>query len=101
MDEAKKPDIEKGKNEVALDESKLLHIKIYAPYKVYYDSIAYSISATNDKGLFDILPKHHNFITLLNKGEIIVRNDKGEETFSIERGIMHVKESRVIVFLDV
>lgn len=78
-----------------------MHAKVYAPFKVYFDGIANSISAVNDTGVFDVLPRHHNFMTLLNEGEIIVRTDRGEEKIKITRGIMHVKADEVIVFLDV
>lgn len=78
-----------------------MHVKIYAPFKVYFDGNAHSISATNDTGPFDILPRHHNFMTLLNSGDIVVRTDRGEERVPIARGIMHVKADDVIVFLDV
>lgn len=78
-----------------------MHVKVYAPFKTYFDGIADSISAANDTGPFDILPRHHNFMTLLSACDIIVRSDQGEEKISIARGIMHVKADRVIVFLDV
>ncbi len=78
-----------------------MHIKVYAPFKIYFDGMAKSISAVNDTGPFDILPKHHNFMTLLNAGDIIVRSESGEEKVSISHGIMHVKADRVVVFLDV
>ena len=78
-----------------------MHVKVYAPFKTYFNGIANSISAVNDTGPFDILPKHHNFMTLLSTCDIIVRSDRGEEKVTIARGIMHVKANRVIVFLDV
>lgn len=78
-----------------------LKVKVYAPFKVYYDGPADSISAVNATGPFDILGKHHNFMTLLNTGDIVVRNNEGEEKISITRGIMHVKANEIVVFLDV
>ncbi|MEK7603301.1 MAG: hypothetical protein AAB459_03605 [Patescibacteria group bacterium] len=78
-----------------------MHVKVYAPFKTYYDDDAFSISAVNDTGPFDILPKHHNFMTLLSAGDVVVRNDSGEERVTIGQGIMHVKADEVIVFLDV
>lgn len=82
-------------------DGKSMHVKVYAPFKVYYDDVANSISAINATGPFDILPKHHNFMTLLSEGDIIVRSDNGEDKISINRGIMHVKADDVVVFLDV
>jgi F0F1-type ATP synthase epsilon subunit len=78
-----------------------MHVKVYAPFKVYFDGEAKSISAVNDTGPFDILPSHHNFITLLDSCEIVVRTEKDEEKIKINRGIMHVKADEVVVFLDV
>ncbi len=78
-----------------------MHVKVYAPFKTYFNGIANSISAVNETGPFDILPKHHNFMTLLIPCDIIVRSDQGDEKIAISRGIMHVKANRVIVFLDV
>jgi F0F1-type ATP synthase epsilon subunit len=86
--------------EVEVPEGKM-HVKVYAPFKTYFNGVADSISAVNDTGPFDILPKHHNFMTLLSPCDIVVRSDQGEEKVTITRGIMHVKADRVIVFLDV
>lgn len=89
------------KKSSAAGDGKHMHIKVYAPFKVYFDGDAKSISAVNDTGPFDILPRHHNFMTLLNTCDIIVRTDNGEEAVPIQRGVMHVKADEVIVFLDV
>lgn|SRR3990167_4658536 len=79
-----------------------MHVKVYAPFKVYFDGEATSISAVNETGPFDILPKHHNFMTLLSTGDIVVRTkDDKEEKIAINRGIMHVKADEIVVFLDV
>ena len=78
-----------------------IYVKVYAPYRVYFEGEANSISAASQTGNFDILPRHHNFITLLVACDIIVRTSTHEETIRIQGGIMHVKANRVIVFLDV
>ena len=79
-----------------------MRVKIYAPFKVYFDGMAKSITASNRIGPFDVLPQHHSFISLLESGEVLVRA-QGKEDFkmSINRGIMHVKADFVRVFLDV
>jgi F0F1-type ATP synthase epsilon subunit len=79
-----------------------MHIKVYSPYRIYFDKEGcQSITGINDTGPFDILPRHHNFMTLLNSGELTVHAGNDVERFSISRGIMHVKADRVVVFLDV
>lgn len=78
-----------------------MYVKVYAPFHVYFDGDAQSLSAVNDTGAFDVLPHHKNFMTLLNAGDIIVRTARGEEKIPIARGIMHVKADKVVVFLDI
>lgn len=78
-----------------------MHVKVYSPFKVYFNGVALSISAVNDTGPFDILPQHHNFITLLNPCDVRVRTEKSDEKIQINKGVMHVKADQVIVFLDV
>jgi len=80
-----------------------MHIKVYSPFKIYFDDLGTSISAANDTGEFDILAGHHKFLTLLSACDIVIQTQNGEggEKIKIDRGIMYVKEDRVTVFLDV
>jgi F0F1-type ATP synthase epsilon subunit len=78
-----------------------IHIKVYSPFKTYFNENAYSISAVNATGAFDVLPKHHNFMTLLNPCELVIDGLNGPVRVRIARGIMHVKADSVVVFLDV
>lgn len=79
-----------------------MHIKVYSPFKTYFDEDAFSISAMNATGPFDILPRHHNFLTLLGTGEMMIRPVRGiEQKIRISGGLMHVKADRVTVFLDI
>ncbi len=81
---------------------KNMRVKVYSPFRSYYDGQALSISAVNATGPFDILPKHHNFISLLSPCDLIVRTMKeGAKKIIISGGVMHVKADQVIVFLDV
>lgn len=79
----------------------MLHVKVYSPFKTYFDENVYSVSAVNATGPFDVLPRHHYFMTLLNPCEIVLQTERGEGKIRIARGIMHVKADKVVVFLDV
>lgn len=89
------------KKESRVGDGKYMHVKVYAPFKTYFDGEAVSISAENDTGPFDILPKHHNFMTLLGACDVVVCSDRGEERIPIQRGMMHVKADEIVVFLDI
>jgi F0F1-type ATP synthase epsilon subunit len=78
-----------------------IHVKLYSPYQVYYDGEAESVSAENDTGPFDVLPRHHNFITLLNPCEVEIKAKTGDKRIKIARGVMHVHRNNVTIFLDV
>lgn len=86
----------KGQNKLSM------RAKVYSPFRDYYDGPAFSVSAVNDTGPFDVLPKHHNFISLLSPCELMIRTvNSGDQKIIISGGIMHVKADQVIVFLDV
>lgn len=77
-------------------------VKVYAPFKIYFDAHAKSVSATNATGPFDILPGHHNFISLLKPCRLKVRGTNNEDfSLDITKGLIHVKTDKVTVFLDV
>jgi F0F1-type ATP synthase epsilon subunit len=76
-------------------------IKVYAPFKVYYEGEGYRVSAVNATGPFDILPHHHNFLCMLLPCDLEVESPDGVKTYKIQRALMYVKSERVVVFLDV
>lgn len=79
-----------------------MRIKVYSPFKTYFDAEGYSISAINLTGPFDILPHHHNFLTLLSPGEMMIDAVRGgKQRIRISGGLMHVKADKVTVFLDI
>ena len=82
----------------------IFHLKVYAPFNVYFDGEVKSVSAVNSTGPFDVLANHHNFLTLLNPCDITIRKDEqGAEpiVIKISKGIMQIKKNDVVVFLDV
>ncbi len=76
-------------------------VKVYAPFKVYYEGEAYSLSAKNDTGPFDILPKHHNFLCMLVPCELIIEAPAGQKIIKIHRALLHVKADKTTIFMDV
>lgn len=77
-------------------------VKVYAPFQVYFEGDAFSVSAENATGPFDILPRHHNFLCMLLPCTLIVQPVEGDKKkIKIHRALMHVKADRVVVFMDV
>ena len=77
-------------------------VKVYAPFQMFYEGEAFSLTAENETGPFDILPKHHNFLCMLVPCELIVHTiDDETKVIKISRALMHVKSEKVTVFVDV
>ena len=105
---AVKGEVEQDQDKAAADYSNketgalTMTVKVHSPFHDYYDGLAFSVSAENATGPFDILPKHHNFISLLLPCDLVIRTlNSGEQKIQISGGIMHVKADELIVFLDV
>ena len=80
----------------------IMAVKVYAPFQVYFEGDAFSVSAVNATGPFDILPKHHNFLCMLVPCTLTVQPVEGTaKSIKIHRALMHVKADRVVVFMDV
>ena len=84
-----------------VDGKPVMELKIYSPFKTYFNEHAFSVSAVNATGAFDVLPHHHNFVSLLNNCEIAVQAPTGQKRIRISGGLMHVQADKVKVFLDV
>lgn len=102
-DEASTPqEVESEKPATTHDGKPIMAVKVYAPFQVYFEGDAYSVSAVNDTGPFDILPRHHNFLCMLVPCNLVVKPVEGNpKTIKIHRALMHVKADRVVVFIDV
>lgn len=78
-----------------------MQVKVYAPFKVYFEGEASSVSAVNATGPFDVLPHHHNFLCMLVPCNLVIASPAGNKTIKISRALMHVKADSVVVFMDV
>lgn len=77
-------------------------VKVYAPFKVYFEGEAFSVSAVNATGPFDVLPHHHKFLCMLVPCTLNVQAADGTaQNIKVNRALMHVKADRVVVFMDV
>lgn len=102
-DEEAKSEATETEQTVARPDGKpAMAVKVYAPFQVYFEGEARSVSAINATGPFDILPRHHNFLCMLVPCDLVIEPLEGRaRTIKIHRALMHVKSDRVVVFMDV
>lgn len=59
-----------------------------------------SVTSYNDKGIFDILPEHESFISLIKNSVIIHKNKKENQEIKIDNGVVRVYENHVIFYIN-
>jgi len=78
-----------------------LTVAVKSLKKSYFEGNALSITSLNDKGEFDVLPEHTNFISLIRNYVIIDKGQKAEQKFVVSNGILRVKDNKVDVFIEI
>lgn len=82
-------------------EPKTFKLKVFSPFENYYEGDAFSLSAKNETGPFDILSDHANFISLISAGEVVIQGPFGVRSFKLNRGILKVHNNFVVLFANV
>lgn len=62
---------------------------------------ASAISSLNDKGPFDVLGQHANFISLIKRAVIVHLPNKQEKRIELESGVLKVKNNIVEVYVGI
>lgn len=78
-----------------------LRVLIKSRTKVYFDGRAQSLTSNNDKGVFDVLPQHANFISIIKDFIIVDKGMTTEQKFTIKNGVLSVQANKVDIYLDV
>lgn len=86
-------------------ETEKLKVVARAPFKLYYEGLAESVTALNAVGQFDILPGHADFFSVLDPGEIVIgtetkNNSEEPISFNITNGIITVRDNEVLLFVN-
>jgi F0F1-type ATP synthase epsilon subunit len=68
---------------------------------VLFKGNALTVSSYNQKGKFDVLKEHANFISLIQKEIIIVKPDGTQKTVTVGNGVMRVAGNIVDIYLGV
>lgn len=83
-----------------------LFISIKSPEKTIFEGIVTGVSSFNDRGPFDILSEHENFITIVKKKLVIYPLQKSADgknfmEWEIDQGVLKVRENKVNVFFGI
>ncbi len=79
-----------------------IYLKVQTKEGIIFEGRVRSLSSFNEKGRFDILPQHANFISLIHKS-LFIRPEDQDKTLKIDfdTALLRVKENRIEVYIGV
>ncbi|HQU08238.1 MAG: hypothetical protein B7X04_04100 [Parcubacteria group bacterium 21-54-25] len=77
------------------------NVIVTSPSAVIWKGMANSVSSKNSAGPFDILAGHENFITMVEKASIVIRNGTQEKEFSYENAVLSVLSGNLTIYADI
>ena len=81
--------------------SALISATIKSKEKTLYEGIVKTVTSKNERGVFDVLPFHTNFITLIKDYVVFNKGQKDEQKFDMEKGILYVMSNEVNVYVGI
>ncbi len=77
----------------------VLNLKIQTKHGVTYNDRVRALTSYNERGIFDVLPEHENFISVI-RGKIIIHQlDGKDKEMKIDTGVLKVYKNEVRIFL--
>lgn len=67
--------------------------------QVLFQGNVEAVTSYNDKGTFDILPEHINFISLIKDRLVLHQKLEENKEIGIQRGILKVLQNKVFVYV--
>jgi len=79
----------------------LLDLVIKSKQGIVYSDKVEALSSKNDKGIFDILPEHQNFISVIKENIVIHKKINQNQEMKIENGILRVYKNKVNIYIGI
>lgn len=83
----------------SLDNKPLILLVVRTKEGISFKGKVKAFSSYNDKGVFDVLPEHENFISLVKQHFVIHAQDGKDKEIKIDNAIIKVYKNEVHVFL--
>ena len=83
------------------DPKVLLNVTIKSKESTLFDGASHTVTSTNERGVFDVLPLHTNFITLIADYVVLDKGLPTEQKFNIDKGILYVLANKVDIYAGI
>jgi F0F1-type ATP synthase epsilon subunit len=78
---------------------KILYAVVRTKDQVVYQGNVEAVTSYNEKGTFDVLPQHINFISLIKDRLVLHERVNQNKDINMSRGILKVFENKVFVYI--
>ncbi len=76
-----------------------ISVTIFGLESVIYQGRVSALTSVNEKGKFDVLPLHSNFISIVKDYLILHERQGSEKEFKLSRGVLRIVNNEVTIFL--
>ena len=76
-----------------------IHFKIATPEKVVYENKVFQVSIPTTTGEITILPNHSPLVSILQAGELKIKDEQGEQIMAIASGFVEVRANNEVIIL--
>ena len=83
------------------DTNPLILLKIQTKQGISFNDNVKAITSFNEKGIFDVLPQHENFISVIKDKIIIHTKDGKDKEMKIDNGVLKVYENEAHILLSI
>jgi len=77
-----------------------MKLTIITPDKLAYEGGATSVTVPGAAGSFQILKGHAAIVSTLEDGEVVIRDNKNETTFTIKGGVVEAKDDNITLLAE-
>lgn len=78
-----------------------IFLTIKSPEELIFSGEIEAITSSNDKGKFDVLPLHANFISIIKDTLHIYPKGADKKEIQIDSGVLRVSQNKVDIFLGI
>ncbi|MEK7559495.1 MAG: hypothetical protein AAB521_04275 [Patescibacteria group bacterium] len=86
-------------NNNSANKEEVILLKIQTKTGISFNDKVKAVTSYNDKGIFDILAEHENFISVIKNKIIIHMLDGKDKEMKIDTGVLKVISNEVHIFL--
>jgi len=76
-----------------------INVTIFDLESIVYQGKIKALTSINEKGKFDILPMHSNFISIVKDYLILHEREGKTKEFKLKRGVLRVVNNEISIFL--